>query len=224
MNPEGRDANRIVANELIDHSSWHFFQAVSWLDLAKRTQKPSVLHHAAFELRYGVEYLLFELLVLISHGLTEKQYQACLGDPKGMKRELRSSILNYDRLVEFTRILMSLDPKAPTLRYWRLDDLFRYWGIASEFLHFMGAHSLTYGDEKWFICALSRLEDPIREVWRASTETLGYGLFAIDKMVPEVRKAWDEFLAGSLCADDLKIRMSLAHPILRHRHQNRPNK
>jgi hypothetical protein len=52
MKPEGRSADQILANPPVDHSSWHFFQAVSWADLAKRTQKPSALHYAAFELRY----------------------------------------------------------------------------------------------------------------------------------------------------------------------------
>src|SRR5437762_13601654 len=35
-----------------------FFQARSWLDYAKRASSPSAIHYAAFELRYGIEYLL----------------------------------------------------------------------------------------------------------------------------------------------------------------------
>ena len=139
MKPEGRTANEILANEVLDHSSWHFFQAVSWLDFAKRTQRPAALHYAALDLRCGIEYLLFELLVLASRGLTEQEYRKCLADPKAMKKALRSSNLDCDKLAEFTRILLSLDRRAPELRFWKLDDLFRYWGTASELLHFVGA-------------------------------------------------------------------------------------
>jgi hypothetical protein len=45
MNPEGKSADKILANPIADHSSWHFFQAVSWIDFAKRTQKPAALHY-----------------------------------------------------------------------------------------------------------------------------------------------------------------------------------
>ena len=139
MNPEGRTADEIVANGKLDASSWHFFQAISWLDFAKRTQRATALHYAAFHLRYGIEYLLFELLVLASRGLEEEEYRKCLGNPHAMKKALRSSKFDYDKLAEFSRILLSLDPRAPKLCFWKLGDLFRYWGIASEFLHFVGA-------------------------------------------------------------------------------------
>jgi len=52
--PLGRSADEIVANVLIDHSSWHFYQARSWLDLARRTDNPSAIQYAALELRYGL--------------------------------------------------------------------------------------------------------------------------------------------------------------------------
>ena len=67
----------------------NFFQALSWLDNAKRSQVPSAIHYAAFELRYGIEYLLFELLVLANKNLTQVEYERCLGDPNEMKRCLR---------------------------------------------------------------------------------------------------------------------------------------
>jgi hypothetical protein len=51
----GRTPDEILNNVIVDSSSWHFFQALSWLDYAKRSQAPSAIHYAAFELRYGVE-------------------------------------------------------------------------------------------------------------------------------------------------------------------------
>ena len=217
MKPEGRSADEIVANEVLDASSWHFFQAVSWLDLAKRTQRAVALHYAAFHLRYGIEYLLFELLVLSSRGLTEQEYRKCVGDPKAMQKALRSSKIDYDKLAEFTRILLSLDLRAPNLRFWKLDDLFRYWGIASELLHFVGAHSRTYGNGAWFCKSLARLEGVLAPIWETSKTTLGFGLLRKDSMEPEVRQAWLEFAAGTLKEGDLKTRMRIAQPILEKR-------
>jgi hypothetical protein len=214
MKPEGRSADQILANPHVDHSSWHFFQAVSWADLAKRTQRPSALHYAAFELRYGIEYLLFQLLVLSNRSLTEEEYQKCVGDPHTMKKMLQSSEVGYTKRVEFTRILLELDPRAPKLRFWKLEELFKNWGIASELLHFVGAQSRTYEDGQWFVKSLARLESVLNPVWTASTTTFGFGLLSKNEVEPEVQQAWEEFSAGTLKEEDLKIRMHIIQPIL----------
>ena len=221
MKPEGWTADEIATNEVRDHSSWHFFQAVSWLDFAKRTRRPAALHYAALDLRYGLEYLLFELLVLRSRGLKEEEYRKCLGNPKAMKKALSPSKLNYDKLVEFTRILMALDSRAPKLRYWKLDELFKYWGIASEFLHFVGAHQRTYTNGIWFSKSLARLEGVLTPIWNASTTTLGFGLLSTESMEPEVHQAWLEFSAGRLKEEGLKIRMRIIQPALEARRRRR---
>ena len=39
--------------------------------MAKRTMSVGPLHYSAFELRYGIEYLLFELLTLTKAEITE---------------------------------------------------------------------------------------------------------------------------------------------------------
>jgi hypothetical protein len=57
----GKSPKEILTNTPVDHSSWHFFQARSWLDYATRKDAPAAIHYAAFELRYGIEHLLFEL-------------------------------------------------------------------------------------------------------------------------------------------------------------------
>src|SRR4030095_5733491 len=128
----GKSPNEILANPPVDHSSWHFFQARSWLDSATRENAPSAIHYAAFELRYGIEQLLFELLVLTSESLSEREYREAIGDPKEMKRLLKSPSRNYAKLAEFTKIVVSVDADAPPLRFWSLNDLFRYWGVASD--------------------------------------------------------------------------------------------
>ena len=174
-----------------------------------------MLHYAALDLRYGIEYLLFELLVLTSSGLTEAEYQKCLGDPHAMKKTLRTVQMNYEKLADFSRILLTLVPGAPKLYYWKLDELFRSWGIASELLHFVGSHSRTYASEKWFAKSLMRLEGVLAPIWKVSTTTLGFGLLARSTMEPEVSQAWQEFAVGKLTEEDLKIRMQIIAPILK---------
>jgi len=49
---------------------------------------------------------------------------------------LKSPARDYVKLTEFTKIVVSVDSDAPPLQFWNLDDLFRHWGVASEFLHF----------------------------------------------------------------------------------------
>src|SRR5436190_3267649 len=129
----GKSPNEILVNPAVDHSSWRFFQALSWLDYAVRENAPSAIHYAAFELRYGIEYLLFELLVFASESLSLREYQQAIGNPKQMKTMLASPARNYAKLAEFTKVVVSADSDAPPVQIWNLKDLFRYWGVASEF-------------------------------------------------------------------------------------------
>lgn len=201
--PTGKLADQILSNPLIDHYAWHFFQALSWLDLAKRTQKASALHYAAFELH-----------VLASGGLTKKEYQKCLGSPNKMKKMLHSEKVLYDRLFNFTHILMKLDSSSIQLRYWDLGELFSYWGKASESLHFVRAHSLTYKNNQWFVKTLARLESIINEIWSKNRGTIGVGVLRPEKMDHEVKLAWDAYSKGQLSHNELSMRMNLIGPTL----------
>ena len=144
---KGRTPNQILSNPIKNNFVVAFFQALSWLDYAKRSQSPPAIHYVAFELRYRIEYLLFQLLKpLTNQSLSQATYEKCLGDPKQRKKMLGTLGPNYNRLVEFTEALLSLVPESPQLTYWRVDKLFEYWGIASDYLHFVGAQSHTYDD------------------------------------------------------------------------------
>ena len=112
------------------------FFKLSWLDYATRENAPSAIHYAAFELRYGIEYLLFQLLVLASDSLSLKQYKQTIGNPQATRKLLASLPRNYTKLAEFAEIVVSVDRQAPRVQFWNLSDLFRDWGIASEFIRF----------------------------------------------------------------------------------------
>jgi hypothetical protein len=195
LNPIGRSADQILANVLTDkydHSSWHFFQARSWLDLAKRTENPSAIQYAAFELRYGTEYLLFELLVLKNHILNEKEYRRCIGDRGEMEKMLKHVGPNYPKLCRFTELVITTGAPSSSLkfRYWNLKVIAEAFGIASEFLHFTGAHHQTHRSSDWCKSAVLRISEVLEPIWEAVTETLGSPLLNPETMEPEVRQAW----------------------------------
>ena len=215
--PTKRTADQILGNEFIPSSTWHIFQALSWIDLARRKQTASALLYAAIELRYGLEYLLFELLVVANPTLTEEEYKECIGNPKRIKQLLETTGKIYAKRVEFTKIILSLEPNAPNLRYWDLSELFRYWGVASGYLHFWGSHKRTHQDLNWLIKGIAELEEIAKVLFEHAQTTTGVGFLSLKEMPPEVNKAWDEFLAGTLSAVDLRLRMKILQPILKNR-------
>ena len=213
----GKSPNEILTKSPEDRSSWHFFQARSWLDYATRENAPSAIHYAAFELRYGLEYLLFELLLLASESLTLREYRKAIGNPKETKKMLKSPARDYVKLTEFTKIVVSVDSDAPPLQFWNLDDLFRHWGVASEFLHFLGPHSANYSEIDWTAKAIGRLDSVLSSIWSAMTDTIGNAMMRPSQMPPEVHQAWAEFKDGTLAKDDLTRRLMIMQPILRMR-------
>jgi hypothetical protein len=103
------------------------------------------------------------------------------------------------------------------LRFWDINELFRFWGIASSYLHFVGAYSLTYHDANWLIKGIAELETILKNVWNAVTQTRGIGVLPPSKMEPEVHTAWLEYLSGSLSKENLSLRLRLIHPALQIR-------
>ncbi len=216
MNPYDLTADKITQNNIqpkvLDGYSFHFFQCKSWLDLAKRTNGACAVRYAAFELRYGIEYLLFELLVLTSESLGKEEYEACIGNAGDIKKKLGKKGTDYEKLSEFTDILLKI-ASGPRVQCWKIDDLFESWGIASSFLHFDGIHSLTYLDKDWITQSINKLTSAIEPIWRAITETQGVAIFKPSKMQPDVFKTWEEFKSGAISRDDLIVRMKLRFPI-----------
>lgn len=207
----GRTADEIACNELEERSSWHFFQAKSWLDYGKRHQSFSSVHYAAIELRYGIEYLLFELVVTGNPDLTENEYKACLGKPKEMNKLLRDSQRPYEKLAQFTHIILSLENAFTLKTYsWQLSELFKYWGIASEYLHFCGSHAHTYRSERWIISSINKLEDLTNHFLGKTT----FALMPPQKMKPAVREIWSDFRDDKIDERSAKVRLQLIQFII----------
>ena len=216
MNPLGRSGDTILsqttAENTLGGSSWHFFQCKSWLDYALRTQHPSAIHFAAFELRYGVEYLLYELLVLTSESFTEADYKKCIGDKDEIKKRLGPHATNYEKLAEFTVIVHEISGSPLKLKQWKIKDLIVAWGVASEFLHFLGSHKHVQSDVNWLITAIARLQKQLDPIWVGMTEYCADAILRPSRMSADVKVYWQEFSSGTLSKEDLILRMKLRFP------------
>jgi hypothetical protein len=216
VDPLGKTLEQILARRIGDDnwdgSNWHFFQCKSWLDLAKRTQHPSLIHFAAFDLRYGIEYLLFELLVLSSETLSEKQYKKCIGDPHEIEKMLRPHAANYEKLAEFTQVVVGLSNPQMKLHRWDIRKLFAAWGVASSYLHFVGTHRDNQRSDSWLIQSIVRLEEHLDPIWKAITESHAIGVMPPSRMVAKTKEAWNDYSAGKLSSEDLAIRLKILFP------------
>lgn len=214
MEYRGKTADQIISNKSLNHSSWHFHQAMAWIDLAKRSMKVGPLHYAAFEIRYGIEYLLFQLLILTRKELGESEYKECLGDPKKMKQLLKNEERPYQKLSRFTELAQSLVNNGPSLLFWDLAELFRYWGKASKYLHFVGAEIHTYQSEEWVISSIADLESIVEPIWEKTTQTLGIALFDPNRMQPQVKDIWLEYLSDKITDETVLFRLDLIKPFI----------
>jgi hypothetical protein len=89
--------------------------------------------------------------------MSEKEYEQCLGKPDKMKKMLNACGTNYMKLAEFCQILLSVKDYDLKIRFWDINELFRCWGVASGYLHFIGAHMHTFHSEQWIIEGVAEL-------------------------------------------------------------------
>ncbi len=214
---ENRTPEQIVGGNRLFDSAWHFWQALSWLDYAKRNTSITALQYAALELRSGIEHLWFDIIVTAVGGrLDIRAYSRCKGDSTKMYKVLDRLSPNHAKLVRFTNICSSLDPNQPPLIEWDMPRLKRLHGETSQYLHFLGIPPETTDRPEWFVAALTLLETGSNYIWHHRT-TARTGQLSIDSMPPEVRDAWEAFRDGQIDEDSVRTRLCLAQPVLRKR-------
>jgi hypothetical protein len=207
MKFDGLSADQILNTRPIEGSSRHIFAAKAWLDNARRTDLPATVLYAAIELRYGIEYLLFECVVLTGF-MTEERYARCLGEPAEMKRILSENGTKYDKLCDFYEALSSIEA-LPTSHRWNIKSLFKAWGMASQYLHWSGSHSRSHDQRAWRVNAIAQLEGVVEGIWIALTTTPGSGLMRPEGMKPSIRAIWDDYAAGKIDFESVIQRLRL---------------
>jgi len=146
---------------------------------------------------------------------SEKDYKKCLGDPAEMKKMIKRKEPNYQRKARFTQIIGEM--QGASIKVCDLNDLFKKWGIASEFLHFLGVNELTIFNDDWYISAIARIEKELDQLWEAATNTEGIGIMSLEKMPQEVLTAWELYSEDKLSDEDLVTRLKLMQPVLQMR-------
>jgi hypothetical protein len=214
---ENRPPEQIVGGKRLFDSAWHFWQALSWIDYAKRNTSITALQYAAIELRLGIEHLWFDIIVTAVGGrLDISEYSRCKGDSTKMYKVLDRLSPDHAKLVRFTNISGSLNPSQPLLIEWDMPRLKRLHGETSQYLHFLGIPSETIDSPDWFVSALTLLETGVTYIWHHLT-TARTGQLSIGSMPREVRDAWEAFRSGQIDEDSVRTRLQLAQPTLRKR-------
>jgi hypothetical protein len=210
------DPNTILADEkkdLHNHSSWHIERALEWLDYANRTHASGAIGYAAYELRQGIEYLLFHLLVISSETLSEEEYLDCFGPAKNVTTKLNGPGVRYKKLSQFTTaILESLRQPMPPMKVWDTVELLRYWGTASEYLHFRGTHDRSTCNPAWIDDAISKLSPPAQTMQDVLYATVAIGTIKPSGMNPDVKPIWEDFRDDRITLEQATIRLKLIHP------------
>lgn len=213
-----RTPQQIVDGKRLFDSGWHFWQAISWLDHAKRRTNVTALQYAALELRLGIEHLWFDIIVTAVGGKLEmNEYSRCKGDSTKMYKVLDRLSPDHAKLVRFTNICGSLDPKQPALIEWDIPRLRRLHGETSQYLHFFGVPRETTDNPKWFVEAFTLLDTGANYIWHNIT-TARTGQLHIDSMPREVLDTWEAFRKGKLDENTVRARLHIAQPVLRKRH------
>jgi len=197
---------------------WHLRQAYRWLRYDRGRELDNVLVYASFELRAAIERSLLECLLLITGGkLSEKELSACR-KPGGVCGLIGKYEPAYRKRVQFSQIVISLDPKLPNVVFLDLRLLRKRWSELSEFCHKQNEPSQTFSSpdrsfqKRGFKLIRETLNELTDENWESNR-----GLINPDGMEPEVREIYEKFADDRLDADQVRRMLTIMEPALKQR-------
>lgn len=204
----GKTAEEILAFPE-NHSGSYFYRSLAWLDYFTRKPTFSTLLYAATEGRQGIEYLLFEeLVVSVGANLTEEQYLKCLKDSTSFAKTISKLTPDYLKLRRFTSLVASLEPAIPKLIEWNHKSLMNDWGKLSEFLHWVGARTLTSENTQWLRDSHRKLEAAVKPIWINFTSGTS-GILRPENMHPTAKEIWERFRSNEI--DESSVLFQLAY-------------
>jgi len=203
----------ITKNSYLD-SMGYLYRAMSWLDYFDRIDHFPALLYSSIEGRFGIEYLLFEELVIgTGANLSRIDYEKCLRERTKLSKAIDRLIPDYKKLQQFTSALASLEPRIPKLIYWEPKKLMKSWGTLSNYVHWCGAKIETTEVTSWRRSAYTEIKDSLVPIWEKITSGQS-GFMHPDNMNPEIREIWLDFRNGIIDLDGAKIRMNILKPLL----------
>src|ERR1041384_7581865 len=94
-----RKPEEIILRDSYLDSVGYLYRAVSWLDYFQRINHFPALLYACIEGRFGIEYLLFEELVMGTGAkLSREDYEKCLTQGTKLKKAIDRLVPDYNKL------------------------------------------------------------------------------------------------------------------------------
>jgi hypothetical protein len=212
----------IQENSYLD-SAGYLYRAVSWLDYFQRIDHFPALLYACIEGRFGIEYLLFEELVMGTGAkLSREEYEKCLKEGTKLKKAIDRLVPDYKKLQQFTAAIISIEPGLPKLIFWEPAELMKSWGTLSKYLHWFGASIETTEIASWRAAACTEVSQVLDQIWQKMSSGQS-GIMQPENMNAEVREVWLDFKIGKIDLDGAKIRLDLMKPVLRAKDQRSGN-
>ncbi|MCY4227188.1 MAG: hypothetical protein OXF20_05730 [Gammaproteobacteria bacterium] len=187
---------------------------MSWLDYFERNDRFTALVYACIEARFGIEHLIFEEIVISTGAnLSKEDYKKCLANPTKLYKMLRTISSEYEKLQEFTQIIVGISHELPNILRWEPRKLIKSWGKISKYLHWYGSESETTDLSGWRKDVGRKVRKEIEPIWNKITS--GYsGLMHPDHMHPRILELWNQFKIDDINTETTKIRMQVLQPLL----------
>ncbi len=209
-----RSPEEIVSTKLYYDSVGYIYRAMSWLDYFEQHRRFTALLYTCIEARYGIEYLMFEEIVISTGAnLSKDEYEKLLKNSTKLLKALKRISPDYEKLQEFTNIIASLTPNFPRIVQWNPNKLMKSWGVISNYLHWCGSKDRTTEAEPWLIKAGQAVRAEIEPIWL----NISSGQSAImhpKDMHPRIRELWYQYKSNEVDLEGVKIRMQILKPIL----------
>lgn len=211
-NYKNKSPLEIAEIDFFDSASY-FYRGMAWLDFHNRTRKFSSLLYACAEARHGIEYLLFEELVISTGAnLSIDEYRKCVKERNRFTKTIKKLTPDYERIQEFTKIIVSLEPTIPNLIYWDHHSLMKSWGTISNYLHWFGARNLTTENPTKLESYSKEIEKVLTPIWIKITSGQS-GIMHPKDMAPIVKEVWDKFRNNEIDAKQAKFQLNYLKPL-----------
>ena len=185
---------------------------MSWLDYFERNDQFTALTYACIEARFGIENLIFEEIVISTGAnLSKVDYEKCLDNPTKLYKALKRISPEYEKLQEFTQIIVSLSPELPRIINWEPKELIKSWGKISKYLHWCGSRGETTDLSSWRANVGREMREEIEPIWKKITSGHS-GCMHPDDMHHKISDLWDQFKSGDIDTESTKIRMQILKP------------
>lgn len=207
-----RVADHILGERLYYDSAGHLYRAASWLDHCERAPRFTTLCYACIEARLGIEYLLFEeLIISTGASLSRDDYERCLKSRVGFAKIIAQLSPHHEKAQQFTRIVAEIEGASQVSVFWSPTELMKSWGKLSRYLHWSGSRLESTEDPEWLLSSFKEVKAIIVPIWTKMASGYG-GLLHPSKMAPRVTSIWADFRDGKINEESAKIRLKIARP------------